>query len=161
VVEATTNGLNITCYPVCVYILCLSEDSGRMVGPDGLSHGARGAPPHSGAAMQARPRHRHRYRHHQSPTARLIPLLEELAYRLQHPAPATPRETADQAVQCNLLRPPPLPGPVTRSTSVSDWSRAWLQHLTDYARVSPARRHHPAEFNLFARLNRSSRKCSV
>jgi hypothetical protein len=85
-----------------------------MVGPDGLSHGTGGAP-RIGAAMQARPRHRHRFRHHQSPTARLIPLLEELACRLQHPAPAAespPCETADQAVQCNLLRPPPLPGPV-------------------------------------------------
>jgi hypothetical protein len=113
VVRATTNGLNITCYLVCVYILCLSEEPGRTVGPDGLSHGTRGAP-RIGAAMQARPRH-HRYRHHQPPTAWLIPLLEQLVDRLQQPTPAVeppPRETSDQAVQCNLLRPPPLPRPV-------------------------------------------------
>jgi hypothetical protein len=112
VVEATTSGLNITCYLVCVYVLCLYEEPGRTVGPDGLSHGARGAP-RIGAAMQARPR-QHRYRHHQSPTARLIPLLEQLVDRLQQPAPAVeppPCETTDQAVQCNLLRPPPLPRP--------------------------------------------------
>jgi hypothetical protein len=106
--------MNITCYRVCVYVLCVYKEPGRTVKRDGLSHGARGAP-HAGAAMKARSKKR-RYRRHQTPTARLIPLLEQLVDRLQQPTPTTelpptPCETMDQAVQCNLLRPPPLPRP--------------------------------------------------
>jgi hypothetical protein len=71
-------------------------------------------PPCRGA-MQARSKKR-RYRRHQTPTVRLIPLLEQLVDWLLQPTstaepPPAPCETRDQAVQCNLLHPPPLPKP--------------------------------------------------
>jgi hypothetical protein len=104
-----------------------------MVGPDGLSRGTRGAP-RIGAAMQARPRHRLRYR---------------------HPVAYGPADTAAGGIGLSFTTP--SPGTVrnsgsgrpvqpvasaastrtnTHSTSVSNWSRAWLQHRTDYERVS-------------------------